>query len=185
MFIIAGRFAHRKIVTPKSDQIRPTQGSLRGAVFNILQNSIEGTTFLDLCAGSGAMGLEALSRGASRATFVDSDKNSCAAIRQNIEAFSLQNEAELIYKDGLIALKMLEKRGQLFDICYVDPPYQKSKLLASLLETLDSKPLVKEGGLVIVETDDDRLDTQLNFKKLTLESKRHSGDSILYIFRSK
>lgn len=121
--LIGGSWKGRLLKTPKSASTRPTQGMLRGAVFNICQTQIEGARFLDLFAGSGAMGLEALSRGASHATFIEKNKEAARCIRENIHTFKAEEQTTLLVADVAGALASLEKKGMKFDIIYVDPPY--------------------------------------------------------------
>src|SRR5437016_10865163 len=95
MRIIAGEFKKAKILTPKGDATRPTQGRLREAVFNICQHEIIGANFLDICAGSGAMGLEALSRNAKSATFIDNSREAVQTISDNIKNFQLESKTKV------------------------------------------------------------------------------------------
>ncbi|MDB6081467.1 MAG: hypothetical protein JWO53_739, partial [Chlamydiia bacterium] len=137
MHIIAGSFRHRKLVAPQGDKTRPTSSRLRETVFNICQGSIENTNFLDICAGSGAMGLEALSRGAKSAIFIDNNQQAIRAISKNISLCGVEKLTEIIYKDALGALKQLEQSNHKFDLCYLDPPYHQPELLSSLILFLD------------------------------------------------
>ncbi len=121
--IISGIYKGRSLKTPKSLTTRPTQSVLREAVFNICQNEIQGARFLDLFAGSGAMGLEALSRGASHVTFVEQNRNALACIRDNIAHLEASSLSSLIPYNAERAIAILTKQGALFDIIYVDPPY--------------------------------------------------------------
>lgn len=121
--IIGGAFKGRSLKTPKVSTTRPTQGMLREAVFNICQNVIEGARFLDLFAGSGAMGIEAISRGAGQATFVEQNRQAIACIKENIAAFEIEGQTQIIALDAVRALHSLAKQGSKFDLVYVDPPY--------------------------------------------------------------
>lgn len=140
--------------TPKGEQTRPTLGIVRKAVFDILQDTIEGSCFLDLFAGSGAIGIEALSRGASTATFVDSHRSCVECLLDNVKALSLGDQAQVIGYDALLALKTLLKKGKSFDIVYIDPPYavgKKGERLVELLQQFDETALLKEGGTLFLE----------------------------------
>jgi 16S rRNA (guanine966-N2)-methyltransferase len=121
--LIGGIWKGRLLKTPKGDKTRPTQGMLRAAVFNICQNEIEETRFLDLFAGSGAMGLEALSRGAAHATFVEKDKEAARCITENIHRLQAEEKTTLLISNVAKALASLEKKGARFNIIYIDPPY--------------------------------------------------------------
>src|SRR5437879_8537988 len=110
MRIIAGQFPGRKLKSPPSLQTRPTSDRLRETLFNILAPRIEGVRFLDLCAGSGAVGLEALSRGAAHVTFVDRSRKMCALIAANLAAFDIsENKFELVCSE---AMEFLRRRAK-------------------------------------------------------------------------
>ena len=121
IFIIAGRLKKHKLVTPSGQTTRPTLGKVRQTLFNICQHEIEGATFLDLFAGSGAIGLEALSRGAKQATFVEYDRAAIRAIETNISHCGVERESLVIRRDVFDLLPTLKP----FDIIFADPPYGK------------------------------------------------------------
>src|SRR5438128_8807140 len=123
MRIIAGKFRGRKLKSPPSLQTRPTSDRLRETLFNILSPRIEGARVLDLCAGTGAVGIEALSRGASHVTFVDQSRKMCALIEANLDALNLDgDEFEIVIAE---ASQFLRKRAredaQSFDVVFFDP----------------------------------------------------------------
>lgn len=167
MYIIAGRFKKHKLVSPKNLDTRPTLGKVREMVFNICQNEIEGATFLDLFAGFGAMGLEALSRGAKFVTFIESNKEAQKAIEENIKRLGCQKEALLIKKDVFKTLEMLPS----FDLIFADPPYGKgfSNRVAELVELY---ALLNEGGSLFLE---DMNQEPLELKTMVLQSDRNIG----------
>ena len=142
--ILSGRWKGRALKVPKS--ARPTSSRAREALFDILQNDVAGSRFLDLFAGSGAVGLEALSRGASRAVFVEKDS---AALEANLSAFGAQpEEHELLREDARDAAATLSRRGETFDVVFADPPYAvKPAFSHSLAE------LLAPGGKLILQTD--------------------------------
>ena len=177
MRIITGRYKNRPILSPKGLKTRPTSSRLRETLFDICQSYIEGSFFLDLFAGSGAMGLEALSRGAEKVFFVESDPNSIRCIRQNIEAFQAGNEARVIAGDAFLGIKKLMASGNSFEIIYADPPYGTygSKLLASLA----NNPILKPSGMLFIEDESGHEDMQEKFEDLTLVSLRRSGRATL------
>lgn len=191
MYIIAGTFKGRKIIAPKGSETRPTSGRLRETVFNILQNAIEGAQFLDLFAGSGAMGLEALSRGAKKTTFIDRDRNSVRAIEKNIESLQVEAQTKVICEDVLKILEFFHQTRQQFDLIFVDPPYaqinRSSKtnavpLSQEVLLAIDrSKILAPRGILLIEETKQVDLET-LSLNHLTFKDKRSTGKTALSQF---
>ncbi len=152
--IIGGTFRNRILKTPKGEQTRPTLAVMRKAVFDILQTQIEGARFLDLYAGSGAMGLEALSRGAAQATFVEANRNAFRCIEENTRLLEVQDHCKLMSYDTLLALKKLAKEERRFDIIYADPPYApaaKLRLLEEILLFLDTHPLLEKNGRLFLE----------------------------------
>ena len=176
MHIISGKYKKRVLVAPKSDQVRPTTSQLREAVFNICQLTIEGAYFLDLFAGSGAMGLEALSRGARHATLVDQGRPALVALRHNIVALHVENETSVLGLDVFKALHQLVRQGRCFDVIYVDPPYGAG-LSAPVLAYLDAHPLLRPEGSLFIEDADL---TPPPLTRLRLHSKRSIGRAHLY-----
>lgn len=178
MRILSGRFKNREIKTPKGEKTRPTSAKVRGSVFDILQNQIQDTLFLDLFAGSGAMGIEALSRGAKQATFVERDRLAARCIQENLTSLDLLEESILFPTDAMTAIKHFVKNGSLFHIIYVDPPYALD--IHPLLEALS--PLLSPEGIVILEQ---RKDALIEAKNLRQIDKRHFGDTLLLFFSQK
>jgi 16S rRNA (guanine(966)-N(2))-methyltransferase RsmD len=143
-------FKGRILKAPKGIATRPTKAIMREAVFNICQQEITGARFLDLFAGSGSMGFEAISRGAASVVFVEKNVNAFRCIRENISLLGITSQAELLATDALTSLTRLEKRGDSFTLVYIDPPYSQVQTLAPLLlEKL--KTLVTPGGIVFLE----------------------------------
>lgn len=119
--IIAGQFKNRRLKTPVGDKTRPTAGKVREALFSILQRSVPGARVLDLYAGSGALGLEALSRGAASADFVEVHRAALSALKANLTSLKVQDRATIQRKDALKFAELLQP-GQ-YDIAFADPPY--------------------------------------------------------------
>jgi 16S rRNA (guanine(966)-N(2))-methyltransferase RsmD len=140
MRIIAGAYKGRNLKSPPSMQVRPTSDRLRETLFNVITPRIEDARFLDLCAGSGAVGIEALSRGAKHVTFVDRSRKSCQLIKANVELCRIPEEQYEIYQ--MPAEDFLRQSKNTWDIVYFDPPYKEDYLRTLELLT---------GGLVIVE----------------------------------
>jgi 16S rRNA (guanine(966)-N(2))-methyltransferase RsmD len=150
--IIGGTFRNRPLKSPKGQQTRPTLAIMRKAVFDILQSDVDGANFLDLYAGSGAMGLEALSRGAAHATFVETDRQSLRCIEENCRDLKIEKQCTLIGYDSLLALKKLAKDKQHFNIVYADPPYAAAaRLNQEILSFFDTHPLLDKGGTLFLE----------------------------------
>jgi len=121
--ITAGAFRGRLIRTVPGQAVRPSPAMLREALFNMIGPAIQGNRFLDLCAGSGAVGIEALSRGASHATFVDNHAASLAVIRRNLEELGELQRATILRRDAAHVPDELARRGERFDVAFLDPPY--------------------------------------------------------------
>ena len=152
MRITGGEFGGRNLKVPKSDEIRPTQDRVREALFSILQTEIPGSEFLDLFAGSGAVGLEALSRGAKKATFVEANRRHVAVLRENLEGCRVQSAAaEVVTADCYRWISTYAGSG--FTIGFADPPYAlgEEKGYAQVLATLAARGVIREGGLFIAE----------------------------------
>ena len=155
MRIAGGEFRGRVLYAPKGLDVRPTQDRVREALFSMLQNEIRGMSFLDLFAGSGGVGLEALSRGAVSATFVERSPQSLACISRNIEELKIGPRCKVIRAD---VYEWLAGRSQVsdaldFDIAYADPPYATGEKqgYADVLARLADGGVVKAGGLFIAE----------------------------------
>jgi len=121
--ITAGAFRGRAIQTVPGQAVRPSPSMLREALFNMIGPGIQGGRFLDLCAGSGAVGIEALSRGAAHAALVDNHPASLAVIRRNLESLDLLERAAILRRDAASAPDDLARRGERFDVAFLDPPY--------------------------------------------------------------
>ena len=152
MRITGGEFGGRNLKVPKSDAIRPTQDRVREALFNIIQFEVAGSEFLDLFAGSGAVGLEALSRGAKAVTFVERERRHLAVLRENVDGFRAQSTAvDVIAADCYRWLSTYSGPG--FTIGFADPPYAlgEEKGYAQVLATLAERGVIRPGGLFIAE----------------------------------
>ncbi|MEI7760324.1 MAG: 16S rRNA (guanine(966)-N(2))-methyltransferase RsmD [Thermoleophilia bacterium] len=175
MRIIAGDRRGAKIAAPKGDTTRPTGDRVREAAYNLV-GPVEGATVLDLFAGSGAMGLEALSRGARRCVFVESDPAACRVIQGNLERLRLTG-ALVLRKDAFQALR--EERGRTYDLVLVDPPYGTwPDLEPRLAEALPAA--LTPGGLLVVETAT-RVEPELPLELIT--SRRYGSARITLFTR--
>jgi 16S rRNA (guanine966-N2)-methyltransferase len=151
MRIIAGSRKGARIFAPKGRETRPTGDRVREAAFNLIgPGRAEDVSVLDLFAGSGAMGLEALSRGAAHATFVESDREACRTINRNLDKLQLES-ATVLCQDALTALRADARAGTRYDLVLVDPPYRRfSSLQNALIQLLPE--VLAPGGLLLVET---------------------------------
>ena len=177
MRIIAGSRKGHTIQAPKGLDTRPTSDRTREAAFNLI-GPVDGARVLDLFAGSGAMGLEALSRGASQAVFVESDRAACRTIEQNLDRLRLTG-AVVVCSDAARALAADAAAGQRYDLILVDPPYR----LFSEVEPLLSRyvpAVLTEDGIVVVETSE-REEPELALPKRT---SRRYGSARLTVFEA-
>ena len=151
MRIIGGLYRGRKIRTLDGADVRPTSDRLRETLFNILAPYLRDARVLDVCAGSGAVGLEALSRGARAVTMIESSRRALAVIEGNLQALDIAASVRLLNRDAIVALRQLEaEAGSKFDLVFFDPPYA-SGLYASVLSQLASGNLLGEDAVVIAE----------------------------------
>ena len=150
MRIIAGAYKGRNLKSPPSMNVRPTSDRLRETLFNVIAPRIEDARFLDLCAGSGAVGIEALSRGASHATFIDRSRRSCTLIESNLELCRISEDEQTIYCSEASEFLRQTKSGP-WDIIFFDPPYKEDYVKTLNLLGSDSSNLVAPDGLLIVE----------------------------------
>src|SRR5688572_21370195 len=194
MRIIAGKYRGRQLKSPASAQTRPTSDRLRETLFNVLAPRIEGTQFLDLCAGTGAVGIEALSRGAEHVTFVDKSARMCALIEANLEALQIpEDAAEVVTAE---ASSFLRKRAKIepsltveplprlsapFDIIFFDPPYAADyeSVLSFITEHLPQ--LLSDAGIAVVEHYKKK-DLPDEFGSLQRYRTLKQGDSVLSFF---
>ena len=149
MRIIAGTARSMPLKTIEGKDTRPTTDRIKETLFNILQMDVPGSVFLDLFAGSGGIGLEAVSRGAKKAVFVENSKKAAACIQENIRFTKFTSSCDLKCMDALSALRMLERR-YVFDIIFMDPPYGLGLEYDVLLHLKDSS-ILTEDTLIIVE----------------------------------
>lgn len=185
MRIIAGKFRGRKLKSPGSLQTRPTSDRLRETLFNILAPRIEGARFLDLCAGTGALGIEALSRGAAHVTFVDQSRKMCELIEANLKTLDVEKSGiEIITNDALEFLRRHVKKAELeFDIIFFDPPYGAD--YEGVLDLIGEQAprILSDEGIVIVEHHKKKALLE-RFAAVTRCRELKQGDSMLSFYQS-
>ncbi len=179
MRITGGTFKNRKLFSPKTSATRPTSERIRESLFNIVQGWIEGARVLDLFAGSGAVGIEALSWGAKHATFVDQHRGALQCIQKNLHTLNVEEKATLLPMDARSAVEKLIGRGAEFELIFVDPPYG-SPLLQGTLEAIASSPLLAKGGELFIETAAGKGEELTIPEGLALKSKRKLGSTLIY-----
>ena len=171
--LIGGKFKNHLIKTPAGLLTKPTMSMMRKSVFDICQADVAGSKFLDLFACSGAMGLEALSRGAGFATFIEKDRRSAKCIEENLHAMHLENQGKVLCGDALTLLKKLPTEKPLFNLVYIDPPYTLVKNPGcnpqQILEFFDTSSLLEKGTTLFLE---EGFPSHLSIEKLHLTTLR-------------
>ena len=151
MRVIAGTARRLKLETPAGRHTRPTSDKIKETLFNIIQQDLYDARFLDLFSGSGGIGIEALSRGAKKAVFVEQNREACAVIKENLAFTHLDGQGEIFEQNVLPALGKL-RSGETFEVAFMDPPYGKG-LEMQVLQSKDFYSILAEKALVIVEAD--------------------------------
>ncbi|MDY5023322.1 MAG: 16S rRNA (guanine(966)-N(2))-methyltransferase RsmD [Blautia sp.] len=184
MRVIAGKARRLNLKTLPGLDTRPTTDRIKETLFNILQPEIPDCRFLDLFSGSGAIGIEALSRGAASAVFVEKNPRACACIRDNLSFTKLADSGKLLNVDVLTALRMLEKEPA-FDCIFMDPPYNMG-LERQVLEYLAGSSVADENTLIIVEAD---LNTDFSYVESygyrLLRSKEYKTNKHVFLIKGK
>lgn len=180
MRVIAGKAKGTVLTSVKGLSTRPTGARVREALFNILGQAVADSRFLDLFAGSGAIGLEALSRGAEAVVWVEADRACCEQIKKNLARTRLQGGV-VLNSDVFSALARLARRGEQFDLIFMDPPYAKGFVEKTLASLADSG-LLKAEGIVVAEISK-KEEAPPAVSKLCLEQIRTYGETALLFYR--
>jgi 16S rRNA (guanine966-N2)-methyltransferase len=188
MRITGGRFGGWTLVAPRDERVRPTSDKVRQAIFNILVHNdfdadfgLKGARAVDLFAGTGALGLEALSHGASFCLFVDDSAESRALIRENIEALALTGVSKIWRRDATRLGPMAPGAGGPFELVFLDPPYRKG-LIAPALASLQEGGWLADGAIVVAETaEDEILPVAIGFHRV---SERIYGETRVAFLRA-
>ena len=151
MRVIAGKFKSRPLRTLRGMSLRPTSDRLRETLFDILGASVENSVFVDLFAGTGAVGIEAISRGARRAVFIERYARAAELIRENLSSLDISGEAELFPIDALRGLEKLASQRSVCDFIFLDPPYALAEEYRRILDFIDGSGILSPGGAVIAE----------------------------------
>jgi 16S rRNA (guanine(966)-N(2))-methyltransferase RsmD len=176
MRIVAGKAKGRTLIAPKGLDVRPTTDRVREALFSSIGQRVVGAEVLDLFAGSGALGLEALSRGATSAIFVERSKKAIKYLTQNIDHCGFKPSSRLMARDSMAALGQLERESRCFDVVFLDPPYT-GPLLNLALAVLAASTLISEETLIVAEHVADS--PPFMPKGLMIASQKRYGKTIL------
>ena len=181
MRVIAGEKRHLLLKTLSDLSIRPTTDKIKETLFNMIQFNIPGTNFLDLFAGSGAIGIEALSRGAVKATFVDNNDRAISVIKENLEHTKLTDRALVLKSDAALSLENLSRKNEVYGVVFMDPPYDKD-LYRPVFQKLAKSNLIDENTIIILEVSlkDDAIGIEDLGYKITKIKKYKSNKHIFF-----
>ncbi len=181
MRIIAGKDKGRRLKSLKTRDVRPTSDRAKEALFNILASSIVGTRFLDLYAGFGGIGIEALSRGAYEAIFIEEDDSNLEVINYNLDLVDYQDKSRVIRGDVLKSLPILQ--GD-FDFIFMDPPYDQTELYLKTLNLIQEYNLLAQEGIIVIEHN---FDNELKLPKgyNIIKKKRYGKAAITLVSKEK
>jgi 16S rRNA (guanine966-N2)-methyltransferase len=182
MRVIAGTFKSRRLKTLRGMELRPTSDRLRETLFDILGDTVEGSMFVDLFAGTGAVGVEAISRGARRVVFVERHASAVQLIRENLKSLGITSEAEILPMDVLRGLEKLASRHASSDFIFLDPPYAEARDYQRVLEFIGAKGMLSARGTVIAEHGK-KLELPLQVQALERTRVKVQGDSALSFYR--
>jgi len=149
--VIAGKYRSRPLRSLRGLEVRPTTDRLRETLFNVLAPRLQDSVWLDLYAGTGAVGIEALSRGASMAYFVEASRKAVAVIRQNLQSLAIEKGYEILEREVESALQLLDARAVRCDVCFLDPPYRMEQAYAKVLGFLAESRLLRPSSIVVAE----------------------------------
>ncbi|MEA2021153.1 MAG: 16S rRNA (guanine(966)-N(2))-methyltransferase RsmD [Candidatus Caldatribacteriota bacterium] len=181
MKIVAGKNKGNKLKYLKDVSVRPTSHKVREALFDVIKPYIDGAVLLDLFAGVGAIGIEALSRGAKKVIFIDNNIKCVKIIKKNLEITRNIKFGLVFKKEYLSGLKLLEKKKYLFDCIFMDPPYNKG-LVNVVLSEISKLSILKKDGIVIVQHHKEEL-IDRNLDKLKLVKQKKYSESLLSFIR--
>src|SRR6266853_1657043 len=181
MRVIAGKFKSRRLVAPPGTATRPTSDRLRETLFNVVAPAVPDSVWLDLFAGSGAIGIEALSRGARSVSFVEASAATANTIRKNLHTLEIEEGFEVIEREAATALRMLDAQAVIYDFCFLDPPYRKMGDYEQILGFLSQSRLLKPESQVIAEHDK-HFDPGNEFGSLRRHRVLRQGDAVLSFY---
>jgi 16S rRNA (guanine966-N2)-methyltransferase len=182
MRVIAGKFKSRRLDAPEGVETRPTSDRLRETLFNVVAPRVEESVWLDLFAGTGAVGIEALSRGARMVYFVESSPKAVRVIRRNLSSLNVEDGFEIIEREASIALRMLDSQAVSCDFCFLDPPYRKMGDYEQVLGFLSQSRIIRPDSTVIAEHDK-HFDPGEQFGALRRTRKLRQGDAVLSFYQ--
>ncbi len=179
MRVISGSARGRKLLAPAGTDTRPTTDRVKESIFNIISPYLPASNVLDLFSGSGALGIEALSRGCEKAVFVEKDKAAAGIIRQNINLAKVEDRSEFFNGDAFV---FLDKTSLKFDIIFLDPPYNQG-LLSRSAEIIGKKGLLNDGGIIVAESE--HLGEEPDEEFFDIIKRAKYGKTTVFVLRTK
>jgi 16S rRNA (guanine(966)-N(2))-methyltransferase RsmD len=178
MRVIGGKAKGRKLRRPKSLRVRPTSDRVKEALFNIISSKVSGAKVLDAFAGAGSLGIEALSRGAESAVFVEKDSSVVKYLYRNLKETGFEPKSQVLVEDVRKALSRFRKEGKKFSLIFLDPPYKiNPEILEEIVE--EALFLVEEGGVVVLEHS-----SKLKIENEKIFKQKVYGDTALSFFKN-
>lgn len=182
MRVIAGKFGSRRLKTLRGLALRPSSDRLRETLFNILGAEVEDSLFVDAFAGTGAVGIEAISRGAREVVFIEDHRPAANLIRENLRSLGIATGVEILAMEAIRGFERLAARRLLADFVFLDPPYAQTRDYLEVLDFLDASHLLAPRGLVIVEHRR-KLELPVRLQKLEESRVVEQGDTALTFYR--
>lgn len=183
MRVISGSLKGRILFAPKGHKIRPTSDHVKETLFNIISREIPYCRFLDIFAGTGNIGIEALSRNAEQVVFVEKQPACVRILKRNLAACAVEDKSSVYCGDANKILYVLKKAACCFDVIFLDPPYRQTKMLHDILGKLVELSLVSETGIVVVEHACTFTPQSSILRKLELTKSHRIGDTTLSFYR--
>ena len=183
MRVISGALKGRRLLTPRRQSIRPTSDRVKESIFNILGGEVEGKVVLDLFSGTGNLGIEALSRRAKRATFVEKGREASRLIQKNLLQCGMEEQSEILSKDVHRAIGILKQRRESFDLILMDPPYEEGLVQKTLMK-LNSERIYHRDSILIIEHDR-REPLPHVIEGWSLIRQRRIGDTVISFLRPR
>ena len=183
MRVISGIARGKNLKAPPGNETRPITDMIKEALFNVLGPDIQGTDFLDLFAGSGSVGIEALSRGADRVVFIDNSSLAVKVIQANLAHCHFTEKHEVFKNDVFKAVERLNKDSRWFDYIYIDTPFTQENIFQEIMRKMDGTQLLKDQGTLIIRTPR-KMVMPAALKNLQRVRHNHYGESTLHYYQS-
>lgn len=185
MRVISGKAKGKKLLAPEGLHTRPVTDQIKQAIFNTWQFKVPQSKFLDLFSGSGSMGVEAISRGATKTIFVDNDREAVSIIRKNIENCHFDKQSYLVLQaDVFKVIEQFNLKNEQFDIIYLDPPYTVDEIFIPVMEALGNTHLLKEDGILAIRTKKEK-ELPDEFNHLVKTRMKKYGISMVHYYETK